>query len=328
MRKAAGIIPAAKQIDTLAAEWPASTNYLYKTYNGNSEHDVEYEGGSVAVLGGGGYCIGNSVEFDYTAVSAIRGLREAGEKTIMINYNPETVSTDYDESDRLYFEELSVERVMDILEQENVKGVVPSVGGQIPNNLVMPLHKLNIPFLGTPPESIDMAEDRQKFSDLMDAIGVDQPEWSTLSTLAEAFAFANKVSYPVLVRPSYVLSGAAMRVVRSEEGLEKFLDEAVAVSKEHPVVISKFIVGANEIEMDGVGNKGEVILHAVHEHIEDAGVHSGDASLIMPPQNLPEHLRQKVLLSALCPLPSAFCSLLFPLCFIPPIYPLVALLGV
>jgi carbamoyl-phosphate synthase large subunit len=294
MRIAAGIIPAAKQIDTLAAEWPANTNYLYKTYNGNLEHDVPYEGGAVAVLGGGGYCIGNSVEFDYTAVSCIRGLKEAGERTIMINYNPETVSTDYDESDRLYFEELSVERVLDILEMENVKGVIPSVGGQIPNNLVLPLNRAGIPIMGTPPKSIDMAEDRQKFSDLMDEIGVDQPEWSTLSTLDEAFAFANKVSYPVLVRPSYVLSGAAMRVVRSAEGLEKFLDEAVAVSKEHPVVISKFIVGANEIEMDGVGKGGDVVVHAIHEHIEEAGVHSGDASLIMPPQNLTEHLRAKV----------------------------------
>jgi len=293
IRKENGIVPVVKQIDTLAAEWPAQTNYLYTTYNGTT-NDVEFGDKGIVVLGGGCYCIGNSVEFDYTAVSCIRGLREAGKKTIMINYNPETVSTDYDESDRLYFDELSFERVMDICDMEQPEGLVPSVGGQIPNNLVMPLAAQGVPIMGTPADSIDNAEDRQRFSDLCDEIGVDQPAWSVMSTLEEAFAFANRVGYPVLVRPSYVLSGAAMRVVRSSEGLSKFLDEAVSVSKDHPVVISKFLLGAQEIEMDGVGNGGDVVVSAIHEHIEQAGVHSGDASLVLPPEELPAHLKAKV----------------------------------
>jgi len=292
-RKEFGILPVTKQIDTLAAEWPASTNYLFTTYNG-TEHDVEYNEPAVAVLGGGSYCIGNSVEFDYTAVSCIRGLRENGKRTIMINYNPETVSTDYDESDRLYFEELSFERVLDICDQEKPIGLIPSVGGQIPNNLVVPLHEQGVPIMGTAPDSIDNAEDRQRFSAMCDSIDVDQPEWSEMTSLDDAFSFADRVGYPVLVRPSYVLSGAAMRVVRTSEGLEKFLEEAVAVSKDHPVVISKFILGAQEIEMDGVGNGGEVVVHAIHEHIENAGVHSGDASLVLPPHELPAHLHKKV----------------------------------
>lgn len=296
-RKKRGIVPVTKQIDTLAAEWPSETNYLYTTYHG-TENDVEPENDPVAILGAGCYCIGNSVEFDYTAVSCMRTMREEGRKTLIINHNPETVSTDYDESDKLFFEELSLERVMDIFDREKPSGVVVSVGGQIPNNLVMPLHRQGVTILGTKPENIDGAEDRQKFSNMCDEIGVDQPAWRELTTLEEAYAFADEVQYPVLVRPSYVLSGAAMRVVRTPEALENFLEAAAAVSKEHPVVISKFIVGAKEIEFDGVGKKGEVVVHAIHEHIENAGVHSGDASLVMPPEDLPAHLHDKVLEAA------------------------------
>jgi len=292
-RKEHGIVPVSKQIDTLAAEWPSNTNYLYSTYHG-TENDIAKAVDPVIVLGAGCYCIGNSVEFDYTAVSAMRTLREEGHQTVIINHNPETVSTDYDESDVLYFEELSMERVMDIVEFEQPKGVVVSVGGQIPNNLAMPLHKQGVNIIGTHPERIDNAEDRQKFSSLCDAIGVDQPAWSELTTLNDAYVFADDVGYPVLVRPSYVLSGAAMRVVRSEGALEDFLAQAAEVSKAHPVVISKFITGAKEIEFDGVGKRGEVVLHAIHEHIEEAGVHSGDASLVMPPDDLPPHLNAKV----------------------------------
>jgi len=292
-RKALGIVPYNKQIDTLAAEYPAQTNYLYMTYNA-MENDVQPEAGSCVVLGGGSYCIGNSVEFDYTAVSCIRNLRKHGERTTMINYNPETVSTDYDESDRLYFEELSFERVLDICDVEKPKGVVVSVGGQIPNNLVMPISRQGVPILGTPPDKIDNAEDRNKFSDMCDRIGVDQPQWTNLTSLDQAYEFADNIGYPVLVRPSYVLSGAAMKVCRSADVLESFLAAAVDVSKEHPVVISKFITGAKEIEMDGVGNKGEIVVSAIHEHIENAGVHSGDASLVFPSDDLPQHLKNKV----------------------------------
>lgn len=292
-RKSLGIIPVAKQIDTLAAEWPSDTNYLFMTYHG-TENDVVPDKEPVVVLGAGGYCIGNSVEFDYTAVSCMRTLRAEGKNTVIINHNPETVSTDYDESDKLYFEELSEERVMDIIDSEKPQGVIVSVGGQIPNNLVMPLYRNGVPIMGTHPTKIDNAEDRQKFSALCDSIGVDQPRWSQLTSLKEAYAFAEEVQYPVLVRPSYVLSGAAMRVVRSAQALEAFLEQAAAVSKEHPVVISKFIMGAKEIEFDGIGCKGEVIIHAIHEHIENAGTHSGDASLVMPPQDLPGHLNDAV----------------------------------
>jgi len=292
-RKKHDIVPVFKQIDTVAAEWPSDTNYLYSTYHGVT-NDVVPEKDPVVVLGAGCYCIGNSVEFDYTSVAAMRTIRAEGKKTVIINHNPETVSTDYDESDKLYFEELSMERVMDIIDFESPEGVVVSVGGQIPNNLAMPLHKQGVHIIGTHPEKIDNAEDRQKFSSLCDAIGVDQPAWEELSTLSDAYTFADKVGYPVLVRPSYVLSGAAMRVVRTPSALELFLDQAADVSKDHPVVISKYISGAKEIEFDGVGNKGEVIVHAIHEHIEEAGVHSGDASLVMPPDDLPAHLNAKV----------------------------------
>lgn len=284
-RIALGIRPFVKQIDTLAAEYPAQTNYLYTTYHG-SEHDVSFEDKGTMVLGSGAYRIGSSVEFDWCAVSAIRTLRQLGHKSVVVNYNPETVSTDYDECDRLYFEELSLERVLDIYEAEQASGVIVSVGGQIPNNLALPLHKHGVRILGTSPESIDSSEDRGKFSALMDSIGVRQPEWSALSSKEEAFAFAARVGYPVLVRPSYVLSGAAMSVANDQAGLARMLDNAVSVSPEHPVVITKFLRDALEIEFDGVAAGGTVVAHAVSEHVEQAGVHSGDATLILPPQTL------------------------------------------
>ena len=284
-RKKLGIIPVTKQIDTLAAEYPAMTNYLYTTYNG-SENDISFGEHGIIVLGGGNYAIGNSVEFDYTAVSTIRQLRAMGKKTTVINYNPETVSTDYDETDRLYFEELSLERVLDIVDQEQPEGVVVSVGGQIPNNLVGRLHANNVAILGTKPEDIDRAEDRGKFSRTMDEIGVGQPKWATLTSTAEAHKFADEVGYPVLVRPSYVLSGAAMSVVRDSSGLDGFLANAKSVSSEYPVVISKFISGAMEVDFDGVAQNGELVVHAISEHVENAGVHSGDATLILPAQSL------------------------------------------
>jgi len=291
-RKSMGIVPFVKQIDTLAAEYPAQTNYLYMTYNA-SEHDITFNDHGVIVLGSGCYRIGSSVEFDWCAVSAIRTLRQIGQKSVVINYNPETVSTDYDECDRLYFEELSLERVMDIYEMEQAKGVIVSVGGQIPNNLALPLHKRKINILGTSAESIDNSEDRFKFSQLMDSIGVKQPAWSALTTKEDAFNFASKVGYPVLVRPSYVLSGAAMNVAHSKEALASMLDNAVSVSPEYPVVITQFIEGAQEIEFDGVAQKGQIVAQAVSEHVEQAGVHSGDATLILPPQNVsPYYIHQ------------------------------------
>ncbi len=289
-----GIRPWVKKIDTLAAEFPADTNYLYTTYNASS-HDVTFEDKGTIVLGSGVYRIGSSVEFDWCAVSATRALKNMGEKTVMVNYNPETMSTDYDEADRLYFEELSYERVMDIYELENASGVVVSVGGQLPQNIALRLQEsggANV--LGTDPLDIDKAEDRQKFSEILDSIGVDQPAWKELTSVEAAGEFAEQVGYPVLVRPSYVLSGAAMTVIRSQEDLKDKLEAAANVSPDHPVVISKFIEGAQEIDLDGVASDGKLILHAVSEHVEQAGVHSGDATLVLPPVNLDEITMQRV----------------------------------
>lgn len=284
-RKNFGILPFVKKIDTLAAEFPASTNYLYTTYNA-TEHDVKFDEFGTLVLGSGVYRIGSSVEFDWCAVSTARALRENGKKTIMINYNPETVSTDFDEVDRLYFEELSFERVLDIYELENSKGVVVSVGGQLPQNIALSLQENGAKILGTDPRDIDKAEDRHKFSSILDSIGIDQPAWKELSSVQAAEEFAAKVGFPVLVRPSYVLSGAAMSVIRDASQLEDKLGNAAKVSPDHPVVISKFIEGAQEIDIDAVASKGEVLVHAVSEHVENAGIHSGDATLVLPPQNL------------------------------------------
>ena len=288
-----GIQPFTKQIDTLAAEYPAATNYLYMTYHG-SENDVESSNGGVAVIGSGAYRIGSSIEFDWCGVSAIRSLRKMGYKATMINYNPETVSTDYDECDRLYFEELNRERVLDIYQRDKCDGVVVSVGGQIPNGLAIPLANAGVKLLGTSAEMIDNAEDRNKFSAMIDEIGVQQPRWLELTSTDSAIKFANEVGYPVLVRPSYVLSGAAMNVAWTDEQLHAFLNEAATVSKEHPVVISDFIENAKEIEFDGVGKNGEIIAAAIHEHIENAGVHSGDATLVLPPQDLSDYTKFRV----------------------------------
>jgi len=293
VRKAAGIIPVTKQIDTLAAEFPADTNYLYMTYHG-TENDVDPAGGGIMVLGSGAYRIGSSIEFDWCGVSAIRALRGMGYKATMVNYNPETVSTDYDECDRLYFEELSRERVLDIYERDTADGVVVSVGGQIPNGLAIPLDKAGVKIMGTSAAMIDNAEDRQKFSSALDEIDVQQPRWSELSSTEGALDFANEVGYPVLVRPSYVLSGAAMNVAWTDDQLRACLEEAADVSQDHPVVISDFIEGAVEIEMDGVAKDGEIIAAAIHEHIENAGVHSGDATLVLPAQDLTAYQKQRV----------------------------------
>jgi carbamoyl-phosphate synthase large subunit len=292
-RKEFNIHPWVKRIDTLAAEFPAETNYLYTTYNA-SEHDVKFEDNGVVILGSGVYRIGSSVEFDWCAVSCTLALREMGVKTVMINYNPETYSTDFDTADKLYFEELSYERVMDIYELENSSGVVVSVGGQLPQNIALKLKNKGAQVLGTDPEDIDRAEDRHKFSQILDSIGVDQPAWKELTSVDEARTFAETVGYPVLVRPSYVLSGAAMSVIRSEKELEQKLTNASSVSPEHPVVITKFIDGAMEIDVDAVASKGELILHAVSEHVENAGVHSGDATLILPPVTLGEDIMGRV----------------------------------
>ncbi|CAE6458358.1 unnamed protein product [Rhizoctonia solani] len=286
-RKSLGVTPFVKRIDTLAAEYPAHTNYLYTTYNA-SEHDVEFDEHGTIVLGSGVYRIGSSVEFDWCAVTCARSLREGGRRTIMINYNPETVSTDYDEADRMYFEELGFERVMDIYELEKAQGVIVSVGGQLPQNIALRLKETGINVLGTDPSMIDMAEDRHKFSGVLDKIGVDQPEWVEVTSLEDAKEFANRVSYPVLIRPSYVLSGAAMNVVFEESTLEHHLSAAASVSPLHPVVITKFIDGAQEIDVDAVAHKGKLLIHAVSEHVENAGVHSGDATLVLPPFSLPE----------------------------------------
>ena len=286
-RKAMGIKPYVKQIDTLAAEYPAVTNYLYLTYSG-TEHDISYEDDkrSVIVLGSGAYRIGSSVEFDWCSVNAINTIRKEGFRSVMINYNPETVSTDYDICDRLYFDELSFERVMDIVDLEKPKGVIVSVGGQIPNNLAMRLHVENVNVLGTSPVSIDQAENRHKFSYMLDILKVDQPAWKELTSINDIYDFVDRIGFPVLVRPSYVLSGAAMNVVSNKSELSHFLDLAVQVSKQYPVVVSEFIENAKEIEIDAVAKDGEIMAYAISEHVEFAGVHSGDATIVFPPQKL------------------------------------------
>ncbi|KAG5291411.1 carbamoyl-phosphate synthase [Histoplasma ohiense] len=292
LRVEAGIVPVVKQIDTVAAEFPAFTNYLYLTYNG-SEHDVDFNDQGVMVLGSGVYRIGSSVEFDWCSVRTIRTLREQGYKTVMVNFNPETVSTDYDEADRLYFENINLETVLDIYQLESSSGVIISMGGQTPNNIALPLYRLNVNILGTSPEMIDTAENRYKFSRLLDHIDVDQPAWKELTSIEEATAFCAKVGYPVLVRPSYVLSGAAMNTVYSLDDLANYLNQAAEVSREHPVVITKYIENAKEIEMDAVARNGVLVGHFISEHVENAGVHSGDATLILPPQDLdPETVRR------------------------------------
>ncbi|HDR88280.1 MAG TPA: carbamoyl-phosphate synthase (glutamine-hydrolyzing) large subunit [Bacteroidetes bacterium] len=282
-----GIVPVVKQIDTLAAEYPAMTNYLYLTYSGVL-HDVpfEHDNRSVVVLGSGAYRIGSSVEFDWCSVSALNTVKKRGFRSIMINYNPETVSTDYDICDRLYFDELSFERVMDIIELEMPRGVIVSMGGQIPNNLALRLYQVKAPVLGTSPLSIDNAEDRHKFSSMLDQLGVDQPRWRELSDLSDIYDFVEKIGFPVLVRPSYVLSGAAMNVVSNRDELDHFLKLAADVSKKHPVVVSEFIQHAKEIEIDAVAREGEIMAYAISEHVEFAGVHSGDATMLFPPQKI------------------------------------------
>ncbi|MBR0117265.1 MAG: carbamoyl-phosphate synthase (glutamine-hydrolyzing) large subunit [Prevotella sp.] len=300
LRKQMGILPIVKQIDTLAAEYPAQTNYLYLTYQGSGSlgsngvaakttaHDVTYENDrrSIIVLGSGAYRIGSSVEFDWCGVQALNTIRKNGYRSVMINYNPETVSTDYDMCDRLYFDELTFERVMDIIELESPHGVIVSTGGQIPNNLAMRLDSERVPILGTSAKSIDNAEDRDKFSAMLDRIGVDQPAWAALTSMDDINQFIAKVGFPVLVRPSYVLSGAAMNVCSNQEELERFLQLAANISKKHPVVVSKFHEHNKEIEMDAVAKDGEIIAYAISEHIEFAGVHSGDATIQFPPQKI------------------------------------------
>lgn len=286
-RKSVGVLPVVKQIDTLAAEYPAQTNYLYLTYSGVA-NDVTYLGDrkSIVVLGSGAYRIGSSVEFDWCGVQALNTIRKEGWRSVMINYNPETVSTDYDMCDRLYFDELTFERVMDIFELENPHGVIVSTGGQIPNNLALRLDAQKVNILGTSAKSIDNAEDREKFSAMLDRIGVDQPRWRELTSMDDINEFVDEVGFPVLVRPSYVLSGAAMNVCSNQEELERFLKLAANVSKKHPVVVSQFIEHAKEVEMDAVAQNGEIIAYAISEHIEFAGVHSGDATIQFPPQKL------------------------------------------
>ncbi|MBQ8705919.1 MAG: carbamoyl-phosphate synthase (glutamine-hydrolyzing) large subunit [Paludibacteraceae bacterium] len=287
MRKEMGILPVVKQIDTLAAEYPAQTNYLYVTYSGtDSDIPFEHDGKSIIVLGSGAYRIGSSVEFDWCGVQALNTIRKEGWRSIMINYNPETVSTDYDMCDRLYFDELTFERVMDIIDMEQPHGVIVSTGGQIPNNLAMALDEQHVSILGTSAQDIDGAEDRAKFSQMLNEIGVNQPEWRALTSMQDIDSFVERVGFPVLVRPSYVLSGAAMNVCSNKEELERFLQLAANVSEDHPVVVSKFIEHAKEIEMDAVAKDGEILAYAISEHIEFAGVHSGDATIQFPPQKL------------------------------------------
>lgn len=283
LREKKNVTPVVKQIDTLAGEFPAKTNYLYVTYHG-TEHDVISGKKGIAVLGSGPYSIGSSVEFDWSSVQVLKTLQAEGKETVMINYNPETVSTDYDMSDRLYFEELSLERVLDIVQFEKIKGVVISTGGQVSNNLALPLHKNGVKILGTTPENIDRAEDRHTFSKLLDKLNIDQPGWAELTTRKAAGEAAMKLGYPVLVRPSYVLSGSAMAIASDEKSLMRFLERAVDVSSEHPIVISKFIENAREIEIDGVASKGKLEIYAITEHVENAGTHSGDATVVLPPQ--------------------------------------------
>lgn len=287
LRKSFGVLPVVKQIDTLAAEYPAQTNYLYVTYAG-TDSDITFQDDkkSVIVLGSGAYRIGSSVEFDWCGVQALNTIRKQGYRSIMINYNPETVSTDYDMCDRLYFDELTFERVMDIIDMENLHGVIVSTGGQIPNNLAMWLDAERVPILGTKAQDIDNAEDRAKFSSMLTENGINQPEWSALTSMDDINVFVDRVGFPVLVRPSYVLSGAAMNVCSNRDELERFLKLAANVSAEHPVVVSKFIEHAKEIEMDAVARNGEIMAYAISEHIEFAGVHSGDATIQFPPQKL------------------------------------------
>ena len=287
LRKQYGILPVVKQIDTLAAEYPAQTNYLYMTYSGVS-HDISYEQDkrSIVVLGSGAYRIGSSVEFDWCGVQALHTIRREGYRSVMINYNPETVSTDYDMCDRLYFDELTFERVMDIIDLEMPHGVIVSTGGQIPNNLAMRLDEQHVPILGTAPRDIDTAKNKAKFSSLLNELGINQPEWRALTSMDDINEFVERVGFPVLVRPSYVLSGAAMNVCSNKEELERFLKLAANVSEDHPVVVSKFIEYAKEIEMDAVAMNGEIMAYAISEHIEFAGVHSGDATIQFPPQKL------------------------------------------
>ena len=280
------IKPIIKQIDTLAGEFPAKTNYLYTTYNGQYHDILRSKKKPIIVIGSGPYCIGSSVEFDWCAVNTARTLKKLKESTIIINSNPETVSTDYDESDRLYFEELTAERIADIADFENTKGIIVSVGGQIPNNIALPLSKAGYPILGTNATSIDQAEDRQKFSSLLNKLNIDQPTWEEVSTLSKARSFAERIGYPVLVRPSYVLSGAAMNVIYDESELKNYLANSATVSPDHPAVLSKFIQNAKELEVDGVAKQGQIIIEAITEHVENAGVHSGDATIILPPQRL------------------------------------------
>jgi carbamoyl-phosphate synthase large subunit len=284
MRNNRGIIPCVKQIDTLAAEHPAITNYLYLTYNGIEDDINSSCENSVIVLGSGAYCIGSSVEFDWCCVNTVSTLKKLGYKTIMINYNPETVSTDYDQCDRLYFDELTLESILSIYEKENPIGIVISMGGQIPNSLAIELKKYNVRILGTPPESIDRAEDRNKFSKLLDNLKIEQPLWKELTSLNEAKQFALNIGYPVLIRPSYVLSGAAMAVALTDNELERLLKKAEELSPEHPVVLSKFILNARELEVDAVASDGKMLLYAISEHVENAGIHSGDATIVFPPQ--------------------------------------------
>jgi len=287
LRKKLGIVPSVKQIDTLAAEYPAVTNYLYLSYSG-TEHDINFagDGKSIIVLGSGAYRIGSSVEFDWCSVNAIETIKKEGLRSVMINYNPETVSTDYDICDRLYFDELSFERVLDIIDLEQPGGVIVSVGGQIPNNLAMRLFKENVPVMGTSPLSIDRAENRHKFSEMLDQLGVDQPRWKELTTINDIYGFVDRIGFPVLIRPSYVLSGAAMNVVSNRNELSHFLDLAAQVSKQYPVVVSEFIENAKEIEVDAVAKDGEMVAYAISEHVEFAGVHSGDATIVFPPQKI------------------------------------------
>ena len=287
------IIPYVKQIDTVAAEWPASTNYLYVTYNAGA-HDVSFDEEYIMVIGSGVYRIGSSVEFDWCAVGCLRELRKLNKKTVMVNYNPETVSTDYDMSDRLYFEEISFEVVMDIYNLENPTGIILSMGGQLPNNIAMDLHRQQARILGTSPDSVDGAENRFKFSRMLDRIGISQPRWKELTNLKSAIDFCEEVGYPCLVRPSYVLSGAAMNVAHSNQDLEAYLNAASDVSKEHPVVISKFILESKEIDVDAVACDGVVLCMAVSEHVENAGVHSGDATLVTPPQDINDETLAKI----------------------------------
>ena len=287
-RQSRGVVPAVKRINTVASEHPELTNYLYFTYNTPPVHDIPYYKNekSVVVLGSGAYRIGSSVEFDWCSVNAINTARKLGYKSIMINYNPETVSTDYDMCDRLYFDELSLERVLDVIELEQPRGVIVSVGGQIPNNLAMKLHRRGVPVLGTSPVDIDRAENRDKFSAMLDKLGVDQPAWRALTSFEDIKQFVSEVGYPVLVRPSYVLSGAAMNVCYDDEELHRFLEKATEVSKEYPVVVSQFMQDTKEIEFDAVADKGEVVDYAISEHIEYAGVHSGDATMVFPAQHI------------------------------------------